>query len=88
MSEKLMSFSEALNKSNGKKRLLIGNGFSQACRKNIFSYGSLFEKADFSKLSTSAKASFKSLDTTNFKSIAFVLKALTDHLGSAFSEMH
>lgn len=37
MSEKLMSFSEALNKANGKKRFLIGNGFSNACRKkNVF----------------------------------------------------
>lgn len=66
----LISFQTALDEAQGKKRLLIGNGFSQACRKDIFSYGSLFEKAD-----SHAKAAFGVLDTTNFEN---VIKALRD----------
>jgi hypothetical protein len=51
----LMSFSDAIarSRSNGKPHVLLGNGFSIACRPDIFVYGKLFEQADFSKLSPS-----------------------------------
>lgn len=74
---KLMSFSTALEASRQctKKHLLLGNGFSIACRPDIFVYGKLFEQADFSKLSTSAKKAFNALDTQDFEK---VIQALRD----------
>ncbi len=47
---KIVSFSEALAKiSDAKHRhVLLGNGFSIALRPDIFSYGSLYDNADFS----------------------------------------
>lgn len=73
----LMSFAAALSHSEGctKRHLMLGNGFSIACRPNIFVYGKLFEQADFSKLSPSAKNAFKALDTQDFEK---VIKALRD----------
>jgi hypothetical protein len=75
MAAELISFTQAIAQADGKKRLLLGNGFSQSCRKNIFSYGSLFNKADFSSLSGNAKKAFDALKTTNFEE---VIKALRD----------
>jgi hypothetical protein len=73
---KLMSFSSALDAANQcrKKHLLLGNGFSIACRPNIFVYGKLFEQADFSKLSSSAKKSFDVLGTQDFEMVIKVLR--------------
>ena len=73
---KLMSFSDALEASRQTKRhLLLGNGFSIACRPGIFVYKKLFEQADFSKLSPSAKKTFAALNTQDFEK---VIKALRD----------
>lgn len=74
---KLMSFAAALDASQQctKRHLLLGNGFSIACRPDIFVYGKLFEQADFSKLSPSAKKTFNALDTQDFEK---VIKALRD----------
>src|SRR5450830_142256 len=73
----LISFSAALESSRqySKRHLLLGNGFSIACRPDIFVYGKLFEQADFSKLSPSAKKTFEALDTQDFEK---VIKALRD----------
>lgn len=73
---KLMSFSSALDVSNHckKRHLLLGNGFSIACRPNIFVYGKLFEQADFSKLSPSAKMAFEALGTQDFEMVIKVLR--------------
>ncbi|WAK04576.1 DUF4917 family protein [Methylobacter sp. YRD-M1] len=73
----LISFAKALRDSEHltRRHLLLGNGFSIACRPNIFVYGKLFEQADFSKLSPSAKKVFKALDTQDFEK---VIKALRD----------
>jgi len=47
----LKSFQQALDASNGGKRhLLLGNGFSIAWNSKIFTYESLFKRADFSKM--------------------------------------
>lgn len=57
------------------KHLLLGNGFSIACRPNVFVYGKLFEQADFSLLSPAARAAFTALNTQDFEK---VIKALRD----------
>jgi len=54
---------------------MLGNGFSIACRPDIFVYGKLFERADFSKLSASARKAFDALGTSDFEK---VIKALRD----------
>ncbi|MEG3128140.1 DUF4917 family protein [Pantoea cypripedii] len=73
----MLTFSEALRNSSGqsKRHLLLGNGFSIACRPNIFLYGRLFENANFSSLSASAKESFEALETEDFER---VIKTLMD----------
>jgi len=48
MTINLITFNDAINKANGKKHILLGNGFSIALRPDIFSYASLFGNADFS----------------------------------------
>lgn len=74
---RLYTFEDALNASGSysKRHLLLGNGFSIACRKDIFRYDALFEQADFSKLSAAARDSFTALGTTDFER---VIKALRD----------
>jgi Domain of unknown function (DUF4917) len=73
----VLTFSEAIAASARypKRHLLLGNGFSIACRPDIFRYEKLFEQADFSALSISAKATFEALRTTDFER---VIKALRD----------
>lgn len=73
----VLTFAEAIHASDGypKRHLLLGNGFSIACRPDIFRYEQLFEQADFSALSSSAKATFEALKTTDFER---VIKALRD----------
>ncbi len=46
----IFSFREALDQANNKKHLLLGNGFSIALKPDIFTYGSLYEHADFSDI--------------------------------------
>ncbi|WP_175626587.1 MULTISPECIES: DUF4917 family protein [Oxalobacteraceae] len=73
----LLSFQEALFDSAGftRRHLLLGNGFSIACRPDIFAYGKLYEEADFSKLSPTVKKAFEALSTQDFER---VIKALRD----------
>src|SRR5688500_7629087 len=73
----MMTFAEALSHSEQcrKRHLLLGNGFSIACRPEIFLYGKLYENADFSKISTTAKFAFGALGTQDFER---VIKALRD----------
>lgn len=74
---RIISFIEALKESDtySKRHLLLGNGFSIACRPDIFVYQKLFEQADFSRLSPSVRAAFEVLNTTDFER---VIKALRD----------
>lgn len=46
----MLTFAEAIAQSSScsKRHLLLGNGFSIACKPDIFHYGSLFSRADFS----------------------------------------
>lgn len=72
---KVLEFSDALNIAGEKgKHLLLGNGFSIAWKKDIFSYDSLFQKADFKKVSPNVKKVFSSLKTTDFEKVIFALK--------------
>ena len=73
---KLMSFEDALKESPdpSKRHLLLGNGFSIACRPNIFVYGKLFEQADFSKFSPSTKKAFEILKTQDFERVIKILR--------------
>lgn len=73
----LLTFSEALNDSNGHSRrhVMLGNGFSISCRPQIFAYGKLFEQADFSTISPTTKNAFSALATQDFEK---VIKALRD----------
>ena len=74
MSEvKMHSFQKCLEIADtGKKHVLLGNGFSRACRDNIFSYISLFESTDFEN-KNNLKDLFTSLGTTDFEEIMNVL---------------
>lgn len=74
---KLLTFEQALDQSSHAKarHLLTGNGFSIACRPNIFLYKKLFEQADFTKLSKAAREVFTALNTQDFEK---VIKALRD----------
>lgn len=73
----LLSFKQALDDSEkyNKRHVLLGNGFSIACRPDIFVYGKLFDRADFSKLSPSVNKAFNALSTQDFER---VIKALRD----------
>ena len=74
---KVLSFQDALAevKTCRKRHILLGNGFSIACRSDIFRYDKLYEQADFTNLSPSAKGTFNSLGTTDFER---VIRALRD----------
>lgn len=63
-----VSFDDAWKIVDGSrnKHLLLGNGFSIALKPDIFTYGSLFENADFSS-SPQIKALFQALGTQDFE---------------------
>lgn len=48
---RIVSFEKAMQSIRGvrHRHLLLGNGFSIALKPDIFTYGSLYENADFSK---------------------------------------
>lgn len=64
----LLTFEQALKDSAEykKRHLMLGNGFSIACKPKIFTYGSLFQNADFSK-NPNLPNVFKALGTTDFE---------------------
>lgn len=72
----ILTFENAIEDSDRfkKRHLLLGNGFSIACRPDIFTYGSLFEQADFSSIPR-LPAVFKAIGTTDFE---HVIKMLED----------
>jgi hypothetical protein len=64
----IRTFAEAIadSKQFSKRHLLIGNGFSIACRSDIFHYGSLFAQSDFSSIPTAANL-FEAVATQDFE---------------------
>ncbi len=70
-----LTFDQALQDSEQfrKRHLILGNGFSIACRGDIFHYGSLFAEADFSSC-PEARAAFDALGTQDFESVINALQ--------------
>ncbi len=71
---KLLTFEEALKKAEKPPHVLVGNGFSIACRADIFQYGKLFDRADFKNLDDTARAAFSALETTDFEVVMRALR--------------
>ncbi|WP_176086665.1 DUF4917 family protein [Martelella sp. HB161492] len=71
-----INFQRALeiSKKYNKRHLLIGNGFSIACKRNIFSYGSLFEVAK-KNMSTEVIRIFEALQTQDFEEVIRALQS-------------
>jgi hypothetical protein len=65
----------------------LGNGFSRACKNDIFAYEALFDRANFTVLSPYAKTAFKVLGTNDFERVIEALrttsKVLTLYRGRA-----
>jgi hypothetical protein len=72
----VLTFQEALQRAEGKKHVLLGNGFSRALRNDIFAYDALFKRADFSQLSATARQAFNVLNTTDFEVVMRALRVL------------
>ncbi|SRR5713101_5003737 len=70
----VITFQQALDRADGTRHVLLGNGFSRACRDNIFSYGALFDQANFEGLSPAARNAFAALHTTDFEVVIRALK--------------
>src|SRR5690349_17239187 len=75
-SAELLSFADAIAESetHRKRHLLLGNGFSIACRPDIFAYNALFERADFTAAGSLAREAFAALETTDFEVVMRVLR--------------
>ena len=75
MTIKLLDFGQALKKAQnyGKKHLLLGNGFSIACKPDIFTYGSLFEEAK-KTMSKELAAIFEAMSTQDFEEVIRALQ--------------
>jgi hypothetical protein len=58
----------------GKRHVLLGNGFSRACRNDIFAYDALFDRADFAGLCSEARAVFTALGTKDFERVMRALR--------------
>ncbi len=72
---RILSYPAALAETEpGKRHILLANGFSIACRPNIFQYRKLFEQANFTDLPR-AKVVFDALATNDFER---VIRALRD----------
>ena len=73
----LITFDQALARVPPDRvpHVLLGNGFSRACRNDIFDYGALFDRADFNHLSPLAREAFGILGTRDFE---VVMRALKD----------
>lgn len=68
----MLTFEEALDRSaeiHKKRHVLLGNGFSIACRPDCFTYGRLLDDADLSALSVDGPALFAAEETTDFEEI-------------------
>jgi len=57
-----------------KVHVLLGNGFSRACRNDIFAYEALFDRANFASLSPFAREAFSLLGTTDFEVVMRALR--------------
>ncbi|PIE24047.1 MAG: DUF4917 domain-containing protein [Planctomycetota bacterium] len=75
---KVVNFKQALEESGHRKRhLLLGNGFSMACNKEVFAYSQLLKNADFDGLSPNAHKCFEVLETQDFETVMSALRTTT-----------
>lgn len=70
----VITFKQALERATETKHILLGNGFSRACRNDIFSYAALFDQAKFAGISPAARNAFGALNTTDFEVVIRALK--------------
>jgi hypothetical protein len=66
----LLTFYDAIAEAAerpGNRHILLGNGFSIACRPDLFTYGRLFDEADFDALSVEAEGLFAISGTSDFE---------------------
>ena len=69
----VLSYADVIEELGDNRHLLLGNGFSIACRPDVFKYDALFDRADFSNLARARKA-FDALSTKNFESVIRALR--------------
>ncbi|MEZ8265139.1 DUF4917 family protein [Vibrio cyclitrophicus] len=66
----MKTFAQVLEETEGSHRhLLIGNGFSQAWRYDIFNYKNLLDSANFGVRNTEIKSIFNRLETYDFENV-------------------
>src|ERR1700741_838216 len=72
----LSSFDETLQRQPEyrKRHLLLGNGFSIACKRDIFTYGALLDRANFAGLDPECREAFDVLGTTSFEVVMAAMK--------------
>ena len=68
----ILTFQESINKAKTNRHLLLGNGFSIALKRNIFNYGSLLKKANFSTV-PHARELFDTLNTQDLEAVIRLL---------------
>lgn len=68
----ILTFDSAIERSEDKRHLLLGNGFSIALKPDIFTYTSLYEKANFSEVPY-ARQLFDALGTKDFEMVIRLL---------------
>ena len=69
----MLTFEDAMDRAPGTPHLLLGNGFSRACRNDLFGYDALFSRAK-GQLRGRVKSAFKALGTTDFERVMRGLK--------------
>jgi hypothetical protein len=82
MKTPVITFQQALAKAAhyGKRHLLLGNGFSIACKPDIFTYGSLFEEAR-KTMSKEVAAIFDAMGTQDFEEVIRALQSASAIVG-------
>jgi len=66
---KVISFADAIKKSTDKPNLLLGNGFSIACKQDIFTYKALLDEANFKTKCPNGEKLFQIFQTSDFEAI-------------------
>ena len=70
---RLLTFQDSLDRTVRTRHLLLGNGFSRACRDNLFAYDALFARAE-DRFCPRLMGAFEALDTTDFEKVMRALK--------------
>ena len=85
--ERILTFEKAIQDSTRrtKRHLLLGNGFSIACQPRIFTYGSLFEQANFSE-APRLKDAFNAIGSTDFEHVIKMLEKVSHLVPVYFDE--